>query len=133
MIENAENRQVKLDPTFIKSKNNLQKEIEKMEEKNRGLLLELSNSNNEIVKLNDELYNFRQAKKEEIIRTQGLNVLFKNSSIIDEKNHMENFRTRGFFLLASTLDLLMGALPTFIYDARKSILQNMLNQNHNQL
>lgn len=95
MIENTENRQVKLDTTFIKSKNNLKKEIEKMKEKNRVLLLELSNSNNEIVKLNDELYNFRQAKKEEIIRKQGLNTLFKNSSIIDAKNHMENFRTWG--------------------------------------
>ncbi|WP_215535864.1 coiled-coil domain-containing protein [Borreliella bavariensis] len=123
IIENTKNRQVKLDPTFINLKNNLQKEIEKMEEKNRALLIELNNSNNEIAKLNNKLSNFVQAKKEQIIRTQGVNVLFKNSSIIDAKNNIETLRTWFFLLLASTLDLLIGALLTFIYDARKKYIR----------
>ncbi|APJ09332.1 hypothetical protein BLA32_05550 (plasmid) [Borreliella afzelii] len=123
MIENTKNRQVKLDPTFIDLKNKLQKEIEKMEEKNRALLIELNNSNNEIAKLNNKLSNFVQAKKEQTIRTQGVNVLFKNSSIIDAKNNIETLRTWFFLLLASTLDLLIGALLTFIYDARKKYIR----------
>ncbi len=102
--------------------NNLQKQIDRMEERNKALLEKLQNHKNEIGKLDNELSNFIRAKKEEIIRTQGVNVLFGNSSIIDKKDHIENLRTWFFLLVSSTLDLLIGALLTFVYYARKKYI-----------
>lgn len=122
MIEKLENGQLELNPFYIKAKNNLQKEIDKIEEKNKALLLELQNNNNEIVKLDNELSDFIRAKKKEIINTQGINVLFKNSSIIDKEDSIENIRTLFFLILASLLDLFIGLLLTSIYQTRKNYI-----------
>ncbi|WP_210361711.1 hypothetical protein [Borreliella valaisiana] len=121
-IERIENRQLELDPFYVTMTNNLQKQIDRMEERNKALLEKLQNHKNEIGKLDNELSNFIRAKKEEIIRTQGVNVLFGNSSIIDKKDHIENLRTWFFLLVSSTLDLLIGALLTFVYYARKKYI-----------
>ncbi|WP_210369995.1 hypothetical protein [Borreliella garinii] len=85
-------------------------------------MLELQNNNNEIVKLDNELSDFIRAKKKEIINTQGINVLFKNSSIIDKENSIENIRTWSFLILSSLLDLFIGLLLTSIYYTRKNYI-----------
>ncbi|WP_151060893.1 hypothetical protein [Borreliella turdi] len=122
MIEKIENRQLELDPSYITMTSNLQKAIDKIEEKNKLLLAKLQNLKNEIGKLDNELSDFIRAKKEEIIRTQGVNVLFENSSIIDKEDRVENLRTWFFLLVSSTLDLLIGSLLTFVYYARKKYI-----------
>ncbi|QMU99876.1 hypothetical protein F0310_05560 (plasmid) [Borrelia sp. A-FGy1] len=125
-IEKAKNRHLELDFTFVTMKKDLQKEINNAIEENKALLLELEEYEDKIAELDNKLASFIAAKNIEKTKTQGINVLFKDSSIVDKENYIEYYRTWFLVLLSSMLDLTIGILLISIYKARQKYVKEVV-------